>query len=405
MPAVEHPVRLVVTDELTRTRLTVLVRIVLAIPHLIWFALWTFMNLFVWLVAWPITLVRGRLPDALHDYFAQYVRYTTHFYAYLYLAADPYPGFTGTKGYPIDIEVAGPEPQRRWTIALRLLLAMPAYLLASAMTGSTPTSNDSADALSGVGVAIVVAFLGWFACLATGAMPLGMRNLVVFTFRYFAQASAFLFFLTDRYPNASPSVDIHGTLPEHPIRLVMGEDDLRRARLIVFFRPLLVIPHFVWLILWTIAVLVVALAAWFIALATGRIPEPLHGFMARYIRCGTHVNLFLSSVGGPFPGFTGGAAEYPIVLDIAAPQQQSRWKTALRLPLAVPGQLIASGLATILSFVIVYAWVYGLVTGRASAGLRDLGAYALRYGAQQQGYLFLLTDRYPYSGPERAAES
>ena len=32
-------------------------------------------------------------------------------------------------------------------------------------------------------------------------------------------------------------------------------------------------------------------------------------------------------------------------------------------------------------------------------GLRNLGAYILRYSAQLNGYAYLVTDRYPYSGP------
>ena len=32
-------------------------------------------------------------------------------------------------------------------------------------------------------------------------------------------------------------------------------------------------------------------------------------------------------------------------------------------------------------------------------GLRNLGAVSLRYTAQVNAYLFLLTDRYPYSAP------
>jgi hypothetical protein len=32
-------------------------------------------------------------------------------------------------------------------------------------------------------------------------------------------------------------------------------------------------------------------------------------------------------------------------------------------------------------------------------GLRKLGALALRYNAQRDAYTFVLTDRYPYSGP------
>jgi len=31
--------------------------------------------------------------------------------------------------------------------------------------------------------------------------------------------------------------------------------------------------------------------------------------------------------------------------------------------------------------------------------MRNAGALALRYGAQTHGYLLMLTDAYPYSGP------
>ena len=47
----------------------------------------------------------------------------------------------------------------------------------------------------------------------------------------------------------------------------------------------------------------------------------------------------------------------------------------------------------------IYIWFYALVRGRAPRGLRNLGAYSLRYGAQTTGYAGLLTDRYPYTGP------
>jgi hypothetical protein len=33
------------------------------------------------------------------------------------------------------------------------------------------------------------------------------------------------------------------------------------------------------------------------------------------------------------------------------------------------------------------------------AGLRDVGVWVLRYAGQTNSYLYLLTDRYPYSGP------
>jgi hypothetical protein len=40
-----------------------------------------------------------------------------------------------------------------------------------------------------------------------------------------------------------------------------------------------------------------------------------------------------------------------------------------------------------------------LFLGRMPDGLRNLGAYALRYSAQTDAYLYLLTERYPDAGP------
>ncbi len=47
----------------------------------------------------------------------------------------------------------------------------------------------------------------------------------------------------------------------------------------------------------------------------------------------------------------------------------------------------------------ILGWWAALVTGRMPEGLRNLGAVSLRYTAQVNAYLFLLTDRYPFSSP------
>ena len=44
-------------------------------------------------------------------------------------------------------------------------------------------------------------------------------------------------------------------------------------------------------------------------------------------------------------------------------------------------------------------WFVGLFLGRMPEGLRDLGAYALRYQGQVNAYLYFVTGRYPDSGP------
>ena len=132
-----------------------------------------------------------------------------------------------------------------------------------------------------LGVAAACALLGWFASLALGRMPRGMRDLAAYGVGYGAQAYAYLLLLTDRYPNSDPdAIGPAPELPPHPVRLELT-DDGRRSRLPVFFRLLLAIPHLFWLVLWSVAALFAAIANGIVALVRGRSAGPLHRFLAR----------------------------------------------------------------------------------------------------------------------------
>jgi hypothetical protein len=155
----DRPVKLIVSDDLKRSQLTVFFRLILAIPHLIWLAIWGIAAFIVAIVNWFATLVQGQSPQGLHDFLAGYVRYAIHVYAYLSLAAEPFPDFLG-----------------------KPLLA--------------------------------VAVLGWFASLATGSMPRGLRNAGALALRYSAQLNGYLGVITDAYPysgpTATPAVPVPG---------------------------------------------------------------------------------------------------------------------------------------------------------------------------------------------------
>jgi hypothetical protein len=181
----DHPIGLVVTDDLRRNRLTVFFRLLLAIPQAIWLSLWGILAWVVWIVAWFAALVTGRVPDGLHSFLARYARATTQLYSYVLLLADPWPPFDGSPGYPVDLRVAAPEPQSRLTVFFRLLLAIPALLLSYVFR----IVNQ------------LVAFLGWFYCLATGHMHEGMRDLSAWMLRYEVQTYAYVGLLTARYPS------------------------------------------------------------------------------------------------------------------------------------------------------------------------------------------------------------
>lgn len=404
----DHPIRIEVDDDLRRNRLTVFFRLLLAIPLFIWLALWTVAVVVAAIVGWVAALAAGRLPEGLHNFFASYVRYATHVGAYLAIAANPYPGFTGEPGYPVEVRIPRrPERQARWKIAIRILLAVPALLLAAVLGsglggGGGGRAGDSEAqwfASTGIGgVAAICAILGWFAALALGRMPLGIRNLAAYGIGYTAQAYAYTLLLTDRYPNADPEkLGPAWALPPHPIRLVL-EDDGRRSRLTVLFRLLLAIPHFVWLALWGVAAFLAAIANGVVALVRGRSADPLHRFLAAYVRYYAHVGAFLFLVANPFPGFTG-APGYPVEVAVDAAARQSRWVTLFRIFLGIPALLVAGALSAALAVAGFLGWFASLATGRMPTGLRNLGALAIRYSAQTNAYWFVLTDTYPHASP------
>ena len=402
----DRPIHLILDDDRRRSRLTVAFRIFLAIPHLIWFVLFSFGAFIIVVAAWFSALVRGVVPGALHGFLASYVRYATHLYAYLSLTANPFPGFLGDPGYPVDLAIAGPRPQSRLSVAFRLVLALPVFLLAAVLTaapnaGGGWNADDQGDfdwQTGAGGVLWTVAFLAWFACLARGRMPLGFRNLNAYALRYAAETWGYALLLTDRYPNADPRLPHEaGFMADRPVD-VTTQDDLSRSRLTVFFRLFLALPHLVWLMLWS------ALA---VLRRNRELGRDAGAQAARRTRStasspptsGTArtSSRTSSSSTNPFPGFTGGP--YPLTVEIAGPERQSRWKTAFRGLLAIPAGLVSGGLTGVLFVVGFLGWFYALVTGRMAYGLREAGVYALRYSAETSAYFWLLTPRYPFSGP------
>ena len=420
-----HPARLTVDDDFHRNRLTVLVRLVLAIPHYIWFILWSIVATIVAILNWFATLFMGQPPRAFHRFLCAYIRYTIHLGAYLYLVANPYPGFMGEAGsYPVDIVLPDdPQPQSRWKTLLRLILAIPALFIGSILGGGfglpagfyanrgggggTNSSSGGGGFWGGGFLSGICAFLGWFAILVTGRMPSGLRDAGAYGLGYGGQVRAYTLLLTDRYPNSDPTAMLDSVLRPalHPVRLVGEAHDLRRSRLTVFFRLPLFIPHYVWFYLWSLVASVVSVINWFATLIMGRPPRAFQRFLGAFVRYQFHIFAFLSLAANPFPGFTGTAGTYPLDLALPAdPQRQNRWKTLFRAILVIPAWIVGFGLFFALGLASMFTWFVALARGSAPWGLRNLMAYALRYFAQTNAYLYLLTDAYPHASPLEGEE-
>jgi len=186
-----HPIRLVVNDDLQRTRLTVFFRVILAIPLALWAVLWGVIALLAWIANWFATLVKGQSPEGLHNFLATFLRYTTHVRAYVLLIADPYPSFTGKAGYPIDLEVEPPQPQNRWTVFFRGILAIPALFVVNILGNLSQ----------------LLAVFSWFIALFLGRVPEGIRNFAALALRMETQTYAYLMLLTGRYTSFNVGVE------------------------------------------------------------------------------------------------------------------------------------------------------------------------------------------------------
>ena len=186
----EHPVRLVGdAEDLRRSRLTVFFRLLLAIPHFIWLGLWSIAAVVAVFLNWWVTLFRGTPAAPLHRFLSRFVRYALHVYAFFFLVANPFPGFTGETGsYPLDLVLPEPARQNRWVTFFRLVLAIPAWIVGATLAWAM----------------VVAAVLTWFVALVRGSAPHGLRNLSAYALRYQAQTSAYVNLLTDTYPHSSP---------------------------------------------------------------------------------------------------------------------------------------------------------------------------------------------------------
>ena len=404
------PIRVVVTDDLERSRLTVFFRLILAIPHLVLVTLWGLAAAAVTVIVWLSLLIAGKAPRTLQSFVTSYLRYSVQVGAYIHLTAGPYPPFGGGDGYPVDLEVEPSPRQSRGRVAARIVLAFPALVLAAILGGGSTfgdlswlsardSGTDWSTGASVGGVAGTAALLAWFASLVRGRTSRGLRDLTAYCIGYTAQALGYLLLVSDQYPTSDPARVLPlAELPPHPVRLELT-DHIERSRLTVFFRLLLAIPHLIWLSLWSVLALLAVVLAWVAALVAGRVPLALHRFLAAWVRYAMHIGAFFFLVGGTFPGFVGAAGSYPVDLVIDPPQRQHRAVTLFRVWLVIPALMLGGAYTGVIWLVGLLGWWAALFTGRMPEGLRNLGAVSLRYTAQVNAYLFLLTDHYPYSAP------
>jgi len=182
---------------------------------------------------------------------------------------------------------------------------------------------------------------------------------------------------------------------------VQGDEPLKRRRLVVLLRILLVVPHQVVLLIWTLLAAPALAIAWLALLIEGRLPSWLHRFLGAFVRYQGQVTAWFELLSARYPDPLH-TSEHPFRIELPERPRQPRLVTLVRLPLALPALVLASAFNVVLTTSAVAAWFAGLALGRTTAGLQELGTFCLRYQLETQAYVFLLTACYPRLAPPQA---
>jgi len=86
---------------------------------------------------------------------------------------------------------------------------------------------------------------------------------------------------------------------------------------------------------------------------------------------------------------------HPVLFGVEYKERQSRWKTFLRLILAIPQLIVVYLLQVALGVMTMIAWFAILFTGRYPRGLFNFNVGILRWQANVYAYVALLCDEYP----------
>ncbi len=187
-----YPVSLEVDEPQPQNRLSVLIRIIFAIPAMLFGIVIGIGLQIVALIAWVVILVTGKYPAGMMNFTEGGLRFSSRLSGYLYLLTDKSPSFSldADPAYPVRLSVQGQiEGRNRLTVFFRLLMAIPHYLILGVLNY----------------VIGVVVFIAWLMALFTGSVAPGLHTFIAGYLRWTMRAQGYVLLVTDEYPPFSLS--------------------------------------------------------------------------------------------------------------------------------------------------------------------------------------------------------
>jgi hypothetical protein len=249
-----------------------------------------------------------------------------------------------------ELDVFPPQRQRRWTVLLRALLAIPhgvvLVILSIAM--------------------LVVVVIAWFGALAMGRLPAWCAEFLGGYLEYWTRVSSYLYLLVDAYPPFWPSSQ------HYPVSIQLTPGRLNRAA--VLFRFILFIPAYFMLSFVTTGWGLLALFFWVAVLILGRTPQPVFEASAAVVRYGMRANAYWMMLTSAYPKRLFGDPAAPFAEYPAAPVSGEYPPAVSPLSSSTRPFLLSSGGKALLIVIIVLGVLYNVVN--IASGMRqnpDLG--------------------------------
>ncbi|WP_018178187.1 DUF4389 domain-containing protein [Jongsikchunia kroppenstedtii] len=186
--------------------------------------------------------------------------------------------------------------------------------------------------------------------------------------------------------------------PPPPAMELLPEVDIAnpgpQPRLTVFFRLILLIPHFI--ILWALGIgsALIAIVSWFAALFTAKTPEFAYNYQTAYLNWQVRVDAYLFFLSSQYPPFSWEPTG-PVIAYIPPPVTMNRAAVFFRIILVIPAAILNALVSVGLAIASIVEWVIVLIQGRTPDAVFAANAAAVRFRFRLGAYWLLVTSAYP----------
>lgn len=169
-----------------QNRVTVIFRIILAIPQFVVLFFLGIAAFVVLVIGWFAALVTGELPEFAHSFLGGVIRWEIRVNAYMFLLTDQYPPFSlEDESYPVRTILPDRGQLNRVSVLFRIILAVPASVFSQIVINGLTTP---------------LLFIMWIVVIVTGSMPPALYDAYAALVRYQARFHSWFTMLTSEYP-------------------------------------------------------------------------------------------------------------------------------------------------------------------------------------------------------------